>query len=219
LSLYHCTGLSRHALSYLRLCPLLHTVDLSRIHSLDDGSIAEWVLPTPQLQAQQPDAEHMRQTMQQHPLQQQRPSALAAAAVPPPLEPNLNLPAIFAAQAQFSAAAGAGSGHGGGGSHSSSGTASTLLRQHATTQLRSVSLDSCTRVSALGLQVLLESCPALTFCNAFGVANLTRTGLQALLRAAVQRKDPLRTLQVGGSNELHSSSMDDIRREFRHIHL
>jgi hypothetical protein len=51
-----------------------------------------------------------------------------------------------------------------------------------------VPADACSRISALGLQVLLgESCPALTFCNAFGVANLTLAGLQALLRASVAR--------------------------------
>ncbi len=92
LSLYGCTGLTRHALSYLRLCPLLHTVDISRIHSLDDGSVAEWVLPTSLLQQQQ-------SMVQQLLLQTPVPAGHPLPHSHPDL--NANLPAIFAAQMQF----------------------------------------------------------------------------------------------------------------------
>jgi hypothetical protein len=203
LNLYGCTGLSRHALSYLRLCPLLEVADISRIHSLDDGSIAEWVLPTSDLQAQQ---NMVQQLIQQSPSAGGGPpgGAGAAGAGRPAAasHPDLNaaLPQIFAAQSQSS---------------------DVLGRSSAATRLRSVSLDSCARVSSLGLKVLLEQCPSLTFLNAFGVSNLSLLALQSLCRIAQARRSMLRQLQIGGGggHALHARDVDALRKEFPQIAL
>ena len=182
LNLYGCTGLSRHALSYLRLCPLLRTVDISRIHALDDSSIAEWILPTAKLQQQQ-------QVML---------SLGAAPGSPSAPHPDLNpnLPQIFVAQSQ---------------------NPSAPYQQSASLLLRSISLDSCSRISSLGLKVLLEHCPSLREINAFGMQNLSMLGLQSLLRIAVAIHSPLVRLEVGGCPALNPVQLEMLRKEFPKI--
>jgi len=199
LNLYACNGLSRHALGYLRLCPYLTAVDISRIHSLDDSSIAEWLLPTPALQAQQSVMQQMALQVPLPPGSASAGGAARPAAFPPELNPAL--PQIFLAQAAGS---------------------DPLGRTHPGSRLQRVSLDSCARVSSLGLKVVLEQCPSLTFVNAFGVANLSLSALQALLRVAVARRSPLRTLELGGNGAhgqlaLHARDVEQLRREFKHI--
>jgi hypothetical protein len=143
LNLYGCTGLSRHALSFLRLCPLIKTVDISRISNLDDASLAEWILPTPLLQQQQSVILQMIQQSAPQPLGAEfhgpggagantALGSLNSAAIQEKFpEYNPNLPQIFQAQAQHPNAS---------------------WQHHATTELRSLSLDSCPRVSSLGLK-------------------------------------------------------------------
>lgn len=190
LNLYGCYGLSRHALSYLRLCPLLETVDISRIHALDDSSIAEWILPTAQLQ-------HQQQVILQlgNAPTSGTASTTAAAACSHP-DYNANLPQVFAAQSQHP---------------------DPLLQQHAVTRLRSVSLDSCSRVTSLGLKVLLEHSPSLTFLNAFGVQNLSTLALHSLLRIVVDQRLPLRQIEIGGHTELNAREVEALRQQFTQI--
>ena len=83
---------------------------------------------------------------------------------------------------------------------------------------------SSSRVSLLSLllcsslsSVLLEHCPSLTHLNAFGVQNLSRLGLESLLRIAVATRSPLRRLEVGGCAALNPREVEALRREFAHI--
>ena len=221
LSLYGCYSLSRHALSYLRLCPRLEVVDLSRIHSLDDSSIAEWILPTSLLKQQQAAVlQYIQQQQHQqahHPSLAHTPAGASAASSSHLTHPdyNPNLAQIFAAAASAKAAAAAAAAASSASSVSS--IHSAFLDDSNVTYLRKLSLDSCSRLTSLGLKVILEHSPNLVHLNAFGIANLTPLALQSLLQYVFDHRRPLETIEVGGGAPLKPREMEILRATFTNI--
>lgn len=198
LSLYGCYSFSRHALSYLRLCPLLEKVDLSRIQSLDDSSLAEWILPTNIILQHQQAYQQQQQQHQQHQHHHQHhhhpPSHHHS-------DYNPNLSQILQATSQDS---------------------ETQHRESSIRHLRHLSLDSCQRITPLGLKIILEQCLELRHLNAYGLSNLTNLALESLLRIIVDGHRPLEFLEVGGCSNVpvrEKSEIEKLTNTFKGVKL
>lgn len=94
---------------------------------------------------------------------------------------------------------------------------SPIYQQYSCTHLQSVSLDTCSRITSLGLQILIDHCPQLESINMFGNANLSLLDLHSLLRLIQQKHSKLTQLDVGGSTTVNQREIDQLRKEFKQI--